>query len=210
MKKMISLLCVVVLLISSCLVVTAEEVADNNYLYKDKFIEKYVKYDTVPVRYSEEYYNYNDEGKIEWCLIYATASHIAKNEAIAARFGDVIISSGDIMYPFDLKYAIYDVEKNKFVDLVDNYDELSVYDELFDVLKTVDHSFLVGDGDRDGVLSIIDANIIQSAIAGKIDLKISEYYDWRTYEDSNYYDVDKDGEFSVMDATAIQMKLAKK
>ena len=207
MKKIICLMVCVVLIFCSCIITNAESTTD--YLYEDRFIEEYVYQDVIH-KYKEVYYHYNDNGEIDWCLINATASGVALDAAVYLKIDDFILSAGSFIYPFDLRYAVYDVKNDKFVDLIDNYDELSNYDGLFDILRTVEHSFIVGDGDKDGVISIIDANIIQSALAGKIDLNISRYTDNRTHKPSNYYDVDEDGEFSVMDATAIQMKLAKK
>ena len=212
MKKIICLILCIVFIFCSCIITNAESTTDC--LYEDRFIEEYVRekyeFEEVIHRYKEVFYHYDDNGEIDWCLIYATNSSASQQETVDLKIDDFIIFSGSIILPFVVGYAVYDVANDKFVDLIDNYDELSNYDGLFDVLRTVEHSFIVGDADLDGVLSVMDASIIQSAIAEKNFFTQSSYTDYRTHESSNYYDVDDDGEISVMDATAIQMKIAKK
>ena len=69
----------------------------------------------------------------------------------------------------------------------------------FVVRKT--QEFELGDVDKDGVVSVMDATEIQ--------LVISKHKNFVDDTASKLADVDKDGEISVMDATAIQMKIAK-
>ncbi len=207
MKKIICLMVCVVLIFCSCIITNAESTTD--YLYEDRFIEEYVYQDVIH-RYKEVYYHYNDNGEIDWCLIYATNSNASQQDTVDLKIDDFIVFSSSIIRPFVVGYAVYDVENDEYVDFIKDYDELSSYDGLFDVLRTVDHSFIIGDSDNDGVLSVIDASIIQSAIAEKNFFERSTYSDYRTHKSGNYYDVDDDGEISIMDATAIQMKLAKK
>ena len=58
--------------------------------------------------------------------------------------------------------------------------------------------YMVGDADKDGELTILDATAIQRALAG---LKNEKY-------DAKAADADEDGEVSILDATAVQRKLA--
>ena len=58
--------------------------------------------------------------------------------------------------------------------------------------------YMVGDADKDGELTILDATVIQRALAG---LDNSSY-------DVKAADADEDGEVSILDATAIQRHLA--
>ena len=61
------------------------------------------------------------------------------------------------------------------------------------------HDYLMGDTDTDGVVSIIDATLIQQRIA---EFALSSTID------ASAADVDSDGELTIMDATAIQLWLA--
>ena len=65
----------------------------------------------------------------------------------------------------------------------------------------VEPEFELGDVDKDGVISVIDATEIQMVIS-----KLKTFAD---DDAEKLADVDADGEVSVMDATAIQMKIAK-
>ena len=59
---------------------------------------------------------------------------------------------------------------------------------------------MLGDVDRDGEISVIDATELQMYMAKKVEL---------SSEQIPLSDTDKDGEISVLDATAIQMYMAK-
>lgn len=60
-------------------------------------------------------------------------------------------------------------------------------------------TYILGDADNDGIVSVIDATVIQFVLAKKADKP--DGYDVRS-------DVDKDGVVSVMDATTIQLYVA--
>ncbi len=206
MKKIICILCVGIMLLSSCFAVTAEDITGTEYLFEDRFIEEYVK-QGVHHSYKEVHYHYDNNGEVEWCLIYATASSIADGSNEFLKFEDFVLVSSDVIRPFDLKYAVYDVKNDKFVDLIENYDDLPNYEGLIDVLRTLDESIIIGDADGDKVISVMDASVIQFVIAGKT------YFSRRTYSDrrgvsGHFYDYNEDGAFNILDATAIQMKVA--
>lgn len=206
MKKIICILCVGIMLLSSCFAVTAEDITGTEYLFEDRFIEEYVK-EGVRHSYKEVQYHYDNNSEVEWCLIYATASSVAQGSNEFLKFEDFVLVSSNVIRPFVLKYAVYDVKNDKFVDLIENYDDLPSYEGLIDVLRTLDESIIIGDADGDKVISVMDANMIQSVIARKTYFRRTTYSDRRGVS-GHFYDYDRDGDLSVLDATAIQMKLA--
>ena len=104
---------------------------------------------------------------------------------------------------------------NKFVNIVDV--NPADYPGLSEAITVIYTSKQIGDIDGDKKLSVIDATVIQQALAGVVEFpvsdacEVSEDTDWRArgLTKLNYFsDFDKDGERTVMDATAIQMHLA--
>ena len=179
---------------------------ESNYLYEDKFIECYVG-DGKRYNYEEVYYHYTDNKEIDWCLVKAEVGGGAFAILCYLKFNDFVLCSPSLSPPFDMKYAVYDVKKDIFVDLVNDYDELDQYDGLIDVLRELDRSIMLGDGDRDGKLTVLDATSIQMDLAGLKPL-------WDRYTDhrgvsGRFSDFDNDGVLSILDATGIQLKLAR-
>ena len=173
--------------------------------YENNFIECYVG-DREYYEYEEVYYHYSNNEVIDWCLVKGEASQVALTTMCYLKFDDFVLKSPSLCYPFDMKYAVYDVEKEEFVDLVDDYDKLEQYEGLIDVLRALDKSVMLGDGDEDGELSILDATSIQMELAGLG--RIWDNYTDRRGVTGRFSDIDSDGELSVLDATAIQLKLA--
>nr|MBR2714976.1 hypothetical protein [Ruminococcus sp.] len=175
------------------------------HLYETRFIEEYIK-EYTPYEYKEVFHHYDDNGKSDWCLIYATADESAINSEAYLKFDDFVLWTCNIIRPFTMKYAVYDVEKDSFIDLIDNYDELSNYEGLMDVLSSLNDIIMIGDADIDGKITILDATAIQM---DKANLKsLNDFYADRRGVHGRYSDYDKDGETTLLDATAIQMKLA--
>ncbi len=208
MKKIICILLAMMMLMSVLFVPAyAQEIEDSEYLYTDAFVEQYVGDREVLWKYKEVYYHYDNNNNVEWCLVHATASSIATNVAAYLKFEDFVLESSDIIRPFALKYAVYDVKKDEFVDLVDIYDEISNYEGLLDVLRTLDESVILGDTDGDGVITVLDATNIQRDIA-QLESLFDNYTDRRGVR-GRFSDYNNDGKTTIFDATAIQMKLAK-
>ncbi len=205
MKKLISIVLVFVMLLSVAVVPSFAETTENDYLYEDKFIECYVG-DGKRYNYEEVYYHYTDNKENDWCLVKADVGGGASAILCYLKFNDFVLWSPSLSPPFDMKYAVYDVKKEVFVDLVDDYDELEQYDGLIDVLRELDRSIMLGDGDRDGRLTVLDATRIQMELAGLE--RIWGRYTDRNGVEINFSDFDNDGELSVLDATGIQLKLA--
>lgn len=207
MKKLGSVILVLILLLYITVMPSFAETTENNYLFKDKFIEYYVEGKGVSCEYEEVYYHYSESEEVDWCLVFGTATNISRESYEYLKFSDFVLTTPNIRRPFDLQYAVYDVKKEVFVDLVDGYDELEQYEGLIDVLRELDRSVMLGDGDEDGKLTVLDATRIQMHIAqierlwdGYIDRRGVEFY---------FSDYDGDGELSILDATGIQLYLAK-
>ena len=212
MKKIISVLLAILMLVLTSLVpVYAQETENSGYLYEDAFVERYVGDELGDEyrywKYKEVYYNYDENNQVNWCLVHATASLNAFGMSAYLKFEDFVLVSSNMIYPFDLKYAVYDVEKDSFFDLVDIYEEIPNYEGLIDVLRNLDESVILGDTDKNRVLTVLDATNIQRDVA-QIQVLYDEYTDRRDVK-GRFSDYNNDGETTILDATAIQRKLAK-
>ena len=116
MKKVISISLIAVMLLSVFMtpvfatVSDSIDMTDETHLYQDAFVERYAK-DGVYWWYDEVYYHYSYDETIDWCLINGEAGGIRAEMVCYLKFEDFIMSSGSRCYPFDMKYAVYDVEK---------------------------------------------------------------------------------------------------
>ncbi len=216
MKKIISFVMVLILISLSCVPVLASE---NNQpasqdLFEDRFIEQY----GWPSFYSELYYHYteqNGEMSIDWAFI-----HCVKDMWDTFGFssylilGDKVFEPGDVEYkPFFVPYAVYDVEKDEFIDI--QYADYTQYEGIEECMNKWAVGRVIGDMDIDGTLSVLDATVIQRCFAG-----IEEFSQYDLCESYNhsavygteklayYSDFDRDGKRTILDATAIQHKLA--
>lgn len=221
MKKLICILMVCVFLFSALTIpVFADEVYDPfGKLYLDRFVEKYEIYMSYSPGHSVYVENYfhrvdpdNPESEIDWVFVYGymfcdsfTIDYISRYAVIGEKW---INAKGDY-FPFPLKYAIYDVKKDIFIDIVDvNLDEYEGLEEYINTNKKI--GLPVGDADRDKVLSVMDATTIQMALAYLCESYVFVEVEGEALNEElvNVSDFDRDGQVSVLDATAIQLKLA--
>ena len=196
--------------------ISATEVTDE---FEGEYVQRFYSEFGYPRFYSETHYHYvnenNSSASVSWTLIKC-GTDIGENPdgnayATYAVVGEVLIYVQYLYEPFKTGYAIYDVEKDKFIDLFDV--ALDEYEGLREYLFTAEIGKPIGDVDGDKVLTIIDATNIQMCLAG-----VSEFSSWDIYgrkyswiggKSIQYLsDVDQDGERTIMDATAIQLKLA--
>lgn len=202
MKKIIAILLSILLVISLSAVAYAEHII----MYEDRFVLEYKPIDDYI--YEELYHNYDDNGNVIWVLVYASSGPPNPVET-DVRVGDVVIHSNNLYPDFNTGYGVYDVEKDKFIDLYDIDITDKKYDNLTTTLKTSREARLIGDSDNDGKITILDATAIQRHLA-KIELLKDDVYS--TFGKSNsmgyYSDLDNDNKVSIIDATAIQCKLA--
>ncbi len=216
MKKVFSLILVaVMLLLSVAIPVSAEEVVGP--LYKDKFYERY--YHAVSTFYYEELYYHHvseedEESPIDWVLVHGIVE-IWESWGFSSYLliGDRVIVETAIPRPFEIPYAVYDVEKDEFIGIKDV--DCNQYDGLIECVQELNLGLLVGDVDRDKTLTVLDATIIQRCIA-----QLEEFPEYdvcqkfghssvhATEQLAYYSDIDRDGERTILDATIIQKKVA--
>lgn len=218
MKKLVSVILVAMLLISTTVVsvFAYENLVPGDYLYEAEFleyIEGYLHFDEERYGYEEIYYHHIDENdpesEIDWVYVNAFTNinmpWLAK-KVVADRV--FYRNSGSV--PFEFGYAIYDVSKASFVEINDA--TINEYDDFPELLDELNVGTPIGDADLDGELTILDATYIQLVAA-----KLCEYdtnddisgFHNLGERDLNYIsDADLDGERTIMDATSIQLKLA--
>lgn len=217
MKKVISLILTMVLLVSALSVsVFATETEEETYLYKDEFIEGYIgdyEYEDGYYFYKEVYYHHIDENDpesdIDWVLVNAS-NNMVLPWLVKGVIGDIVFYDYNQNCPFSFNWAVYDVANNYFSELSEAV--FRTYKDLEQVCEEIGVGQPVGDADFDGKLTISDATYIQRVIAKLVEFKeqddIMEFYP--LYGDLDYVsDMNRDGERNIMDATAIQRKLAK-
>ncbi len=230
MKKLISILLCTLLILSSVSVTafsaTQTEIEQANdsssYLYKDMFKQRYgfESYTDEHLSYDELYYHNDENGDVDWALIYANAYNCPPwNYHIV--FKDRVLMYGTCT-PFSFGYGLYDVKQDKFFDIISDSNHkyefnFNNYEGLEEVFESSKIGYPIGDADLDKVLSIADATFIQRVLAKISDFKYDDlvdyYHGYKNWDELGYpkyiSDVNCDGERDILDATAIQMKLAK-
>lgn len=183
-----------------------------NY-YEDRFVEEYVgtfEGFTPDYYYDELYYHYDENGKRDWVLVYAS-NMIGLPWEVMRTVADRIFYNASEMCPFDFGYGVYDVENDCFADLTNKI--LDKYDGLYDAMVELKIGNPLGDADNDRILSVMDATFIQMAEAqlveyGRFDC-LYGYGSIGGFEVKYISDFNLDGERNILDATAIQRKIAK-
>ncbi len=188
-----------------------------DHLFEVRFIEQYE--DVIfseSHEYDELYYHYDENGEIDWALIYA-CSYNSPPWNYHGIYKDRILMYGD-QSPFCFRYGIYDVKNDKFLDIFYTpfiFDEYEGLEETIDAQKL---GYPIGDADLDRELTILDATFIQRTLAGLCSFSYYDevlwYYGYKSWDELGYpkyiSDFDRDGEHTVMDATAIQNALVRK
>lgn len=212
MKKLVSLLLIVVMMFGVSVVAFATE-NDKEYLFEDKFIERYV--DTVlgeldSYGYNEIYYHYNENNELDWVLV-GCFSGAVEPWFVQQTVGNRLIEASIETLPFSLGMAIYDVKADGFCELTT--DALSKYIGLEDALSELKLGRVIGDVDNDNELTIFDATFIQRVVAKLAQYDEDDYIgDTHSVNDDPVFylsDYNRDGERSILDATAIQRAVAK-
>lgn len=213
MKKLVSIILATILIAGAMVTAGAydpyppqEELV---YQFEDKFFERYLAtYDQIEscYGYDEVYYHYDENGQIDWCLVSAKGLNFETADIKTLRFNDFVLYSSS-SHLYEMMYGIYDVAADKFIDIVDCYNELGKYEGVEDALREVPQSRPIGDYDDDNRLSILDATGIQRMLAKLESFRYDNYSDILGNR-GLFSDIDGDGEISILDATAIQRKLA--
>ena len=213
MKKILSMVMAVVMLTGTFVVSAYAEETDQQYLFRDKFVEKYGDWDELsdsPIVYDEVYYHYSDNHQIDWVLVH----EYIHNEPMTVYgvFGNRVIFDESFNYPFYIGYAVYDVESSEFIDFVKAWNS-EKYDGLQEALNTCNIGKLIGDMNNDNEITVADATMIQKCVAGieqySYKDEIVNYYSYTATEKLRYIsDFNRDGVRNIDDATAIQKYLA--
>ena len=142
-----------------------------------------------------------------------------------AVFGNKLIRANVHSTPFRLGYGVYDVKSGAFYDIIDAWNmNLNNLRDVWDSLKITDpyskdengyenNMYVIGDADRDGEVTILDATRIQRCIAELDENPWEEFasvhHDFiRGNQIGGMTDYDRDGDTTVLDATRIQRGVA--
>ncbi|MBQ7132939.1 MAG: hypothetical protein IJO20_00415 [Ruminococcus sp.] len=211
MKKFVCFILVLILVLSIAVTPAFAVFSDDAVrIYRKKFTDKYVKpYDAADgyYFYFEQYYSYDDNGDIDWVLIYAGDMSYTSGK-VKKVVGNRLFLADESSSPFVFKYAVYDVKEDKFYDLEDNL--CAKYEDLEKALRYEKAGIPIGDADMDKSLSVLDAAEIQMVLVGKHEFNSKdELGDYTDLGGNLGYisDFDRDGEISVLDASGIQMYL---
>ncbi|MGN0450268.1 MAG: dockerin type I repeat-containing protein [Ruminococcus sp.] len=219
MKKIFSFLMVFIVLLCSFGSVQAMDYNAKNY-FEVKFVEFCTDKgcDMTAYNYDELFYHYDDNEETDWCLISADCS--VEPGTCHAVFDDIIITNAGSLYPFQFGLAVYDVANNEFYDICQAWDMdfTQLHEAFFNVMtdKNISYAYgniqILGDVDKNGVLNIADATLIQKYLAelvprnDMLDIDFSSIkYGFNLTCLSDY---NKDGFCTVEDATYIQKRLS--
>ncbi|MBE6737826.1 MAG: hypothetical protein E7566_04140 [Ruminococcaceae bacterium] len=236
MKKILCMVLIAVMLMSVCLItISAEVVAENsgetintpptstadeadNWLFFQLFSDRFAyPEDRDPVAFYEElYYHYDENGNVEWALIYGGKTlHEPWNMKCCAVLEDrVIRDPHKIIGVFSCDYGIYDVNKQDFFDIGTAMEDEKYHDEIYAYLNENNIGEIIGDMDNDRKLTVKDATYIQKCLANIIEFPESDAVSadfWYTegYGHLAYIsDFNRDDVRNIKDATAIQKYLA--
>ncbi len=179
----------------------------SGHYYENSFKQKYeTQYEHVAT-YRELYYHHGENGEIDWALASCRLDY-CQPAVYTTVIGNRVISHGNYYAPFDSGYAVYDVEKDAFIDAASlaakAYDGFT---KAFD--ESVSEGKPLGDLDSDNEITIIDATIIQRCEAFLRDYPVDDeinLFSWRSAQ-KYYSDFNRDGERDILDVTAIQRYL---
>lgn len=164
--------------------------------------------------YEEVYYHHNDSGEIDWALVHVRQYIQAPWEARACGiFRDRVIRCDAPINQFDLDYAVYFVNENRFFGINGKliYERITE-DDLYNALCEINLGEIIGDIDKDGKLTVKDATYIQKCVAGLLNYPEDDEIRYDGTEAPAFLiyisDFNRDVERNVKDATAIQKHIA--
>ena len=227
---------IAVMLMSVCLItISAEVVAENsgetintpptstadeadNWLFFQLFSDRFAyPEDGDPVAFYEElYYHYDENGNVEWALIYGdrTIPYPWNMKCCAVLEDRVIRDPQKIIGVFSCDYGIYDVNKQDFFDIGTAMEDEQYHDEIYAYLNENNIGEIIGDMDNDRKVTVKDATYIQKCLANIIEFPESDAVSadfWYTegYGHLAYIsDFNRDDVRNIKDATAIQKYIA--
>ena len=202
---------------NSVITSTADEATKDEYLFLQKFIdiELYGYVDEL-IEYDEPYYHYDDNGNVDWAIVYAITPSPPEFCTYYIVVEDILIRD----YPnnWGVGYGIYSVEDDRFFPIEDVLDNPK-YKDIPEALRTIEAGEIIGDMDYDRKLTVKDATFIQSAIANIVEFPLEDKvcylvdydpsFDKIMTEELTYIsDYNRDGKRDIKDATAIQRRVA--
>ena len=202
---------------NSVITSTADEATKDEYLFLQKFIdiELYGYVDEL-IEYDEPYYHYDDNGKVDWAIVYAITPSPPEFCTYYIVVEDILIRD----YPnnWGVGYGIYSVEDDRFFP-IDSVLDNPKYKDIPEALRTIEAGEIIGDMNYDRKLTVKDATFIQSAIANIVEFPLEDKvcylvdydpsFDKIMTEELTYIsDYNRDGKRDIKDATAIQRRVA--
>ena len=222
MKRIISVLLVVCVMLPIAIFSVNASQIPYTKVYEERFIQLlnnlyyYPWYEGDDDWYVyNEFYNYysldNNSDIPDWVLAKGGTNGMVDCYYYGV-FGDYVLQVESITTPYDFGYYIYRPDTDKFYLFEDMWEEnLEGIEKVFtECLVPNGYASVIGDADKDGRLSILDATQIQLENASLVERKdVGTGYLCGYGEEMKYItDLDRDGKITVMDATAIQLKLA--
>ena len=215
MKKLISILLILIMIVTLVTVSNLSiRAVEKEYQYESSF-------DVYAKEHGYKNYTYEEIGGSDhWTLVFATCEGNACDKLIKGTFGDRTVINYDDGQPFTFGYGVY-WKRVGFVPLTEvwNNPDFDGIQDMFrdytDSVMTSDGStvWLLGDTDRDGLLTILDVTHIQKQLA---ELEAEPSYDSLPQVAGVKFgadikllsDIDRDGMKTILDATWIQKRLA--
>lgn len=228
MKKIVSFLMAVAMLMSLCSFSTTATTEDKA-LYENIFVEYLRKYAEGHDDEDFDWYDYE-----EFCYYYAESDSVKaiadETEApdfvlVKARVnmcspmpavfvvGDYIFYAENLYVPYAIELYVYTPADNKIYTLEQAVPRYSYVIEKFFAEGYIDAK-LLGDMDNDTKITVKDATYIQKCLAGITAFDTTDELRWLGYmvHEQNmpcfYSDFNRDGERNIKDATAIQKHIA--
>ena len=237
MKQLLSLILAAVLLISA-VPITASAAKESTVEEKFKRILDDYEFEQdywgeLPSRYYyQELAQYPEENP-DWVLIQGGMDYsgFTQGDNVNTLLGNKFVYLERSCAPFKLSYGVYDVRSGAFYDLLDAWDmDFENLRDTWDALPPTRpegkggesasylvRTYLMGDGDKDGELTILDATAIQRSLVrlyqGELGASFNTYFSklnppLRGVAVSRTADYDRDNDVTILDATKIQRHIA--
>lgn len=193
MKRLLSLVLVLVMLLSVTLVASAEESADFETLYKEKIYECLGDKVSIHHNFSCEYAYYADNstpeyGELPDYLVCRISSNVALEEPVYYVIGDYYFRNDYMYIPFDIPYFIYSVNENKCYSL----------EEAWETKLPNIENVLANHGTKIGLYRKSFEEYLKPYVSD-IDWELNE--DWYFYDELYYYDNSTGGTIEIPEAT---------